>query len=82
MLREQTYRKILLSKGYRYSEEDNIFLKDGITFRPYTNHICSFLVMEQKDFKKLQSEGIIKPNNEFEVILSRSLTNTKRLLLL
>ena len=73
MLREQTYRKILLSKGYRYSEENNIFLKQGRTFRPYTNHICSFLVMEQKDFKKMQSEGIIKPNNEFEVVLSKEL---------
>lgn len=68
MLREQTYRKILLSKGYRYSEEDNLYSKGGRIYRPYSNSLCSYLVMDEEDFSKTKEK-----KNEYELILSKEL---------
>lgn len=53
----ETYKAILLSKGYVYDEEEKLFCKEGIFYEASSNGVCSYLkIKEGKEFSEVEFE--------------------------
>lgn len=76
----ETYKSILLSKGYIYHDDENLFWKKGVFYQPKCNGVCSYLIMNKEDFHKSQPEGQLRLCNEFEFTLAKDLKEYEKAL--